>query len=559
MRKFYFLSTNRDNSIKNYAAFLLLSILVITFALCTTKVIQAAQFTQTVADRIIATLNDTNQALGGDFVWSENTDENWFYIWRYFDPIADESLSIAKLSFNELCSQKDAYSIEFHGMEGCEIYLYQPPYYRLVWISPDLPEYVFQIQINKGDPSKYGNQASTLAEALHTAALKNGLYGDLTNEIPPVAPGEVNPEETTPNNVVPTPLEIIENPPEANQSDEPFEIPLAVIIGSLGIPVAGAFAGAVVSTLLSGVSNANTSSTPSANNGSSIPSSDTASPNSANTNQQDLFWSERPWDEAGPGYVSKEVYDRTKYMLAQGYKWTQAGWQTPAEIQQSDQWQQNNQAAAAREDAEFHAETQADFRALETRKEELLKSANELQSASNLLDLENDFNAINQNLVNKNVYVLNPFQGDPTVLFYRLNSIKNMAWDSTIGNYTGDQGLTCEGYVEKTSTDVINAVANRFPGAKVQRVVFEEKSTVKEKKNFAEYLDSFIDDNHILTKIVLPDGSEWSLDFHQHNAGNSPLFRPWQETVHAWKDEYMGNEFVERVSASTQTDPKHQQ
>ena len=48
---------------------------------------------------------------------------------------------------------------------------------------------------------------------------------------------------------------------------------------------------------------------------------------------QEKYWSERPWDEAGPGYVTKEEYERTKHFLDQGYKWTNGGWQTPEQDQ----------------------------------------------------------------------------------------------------------------------------------------------------------------------------------------------------------------------------------
>jgi hypothetical protein len=77
-------------------------------------------------------------------------------------------------------------------------------------------------------------------------------------------------------------------------------------------------------------------------------------------NGSEKYWSERPWDVAGPGYVTKEEYDRTKDMLDKGYKWTNGGWQTPDEIHQSDQWQQNNSKAVANEEAEIRAKEKAD-------------------------------------------------------------------------------------------------------------------------------------------------------------------------------------------------------
>ena len=79
-------------------------------------------------------------------------------------------------------------------------------------------------------------------------------------------------------------------------------------------------------------------------------------------NGPEKYWSERPGDEAGPGYVTKEEYDRTKDMLDKGYKWTDGGWQTPDEIQQSDQWQHNNSKAVDNEEAklQLRAKEEAD-------------------------------------------------------------------------------------------------------------------------------------------------------------------------------------------------------
>ena len=75
-----------------------------------------------------------------------------------------------------------------------------------------------------------------------------------------------------------------------------------------------------------------------------------------NANAQGLYWSERPWDIAGPGYVSKEEYERTKGFVERGYKWTNGGWQTPEGIQHFDQLEQNNRAAVAHEDATWRTE-----------------------------------------------------------------------------------------------------------------------------------------------------------------------------------------------------------
>ncbi len=97
---------------------------------------------------------------------------------------------------------------------------------------------------------------------------------------------------------------------------------------------------------------------------------------------------------------------------------------------------------------------------------------------------------------------------------YGINTSKNIIWDNTAGHITGDQGLTCEGYVKKTYKKVAKAVSKRFPGAKIEKYVIEEKSSVHP-KGVLDWFDSLASDNHNLIKVTLPDGSEWAVDFHQ--------------------------------------------
>jgi len=355
----------------------------------------------------------------------------------------------------------------------------------------------------------------------------------------PVEPGEVVPgqPEVPTDQIVPT------------DSGGLFGIPIPVILGSLGIPVAGAFVGAVLSALLSGLSSAGASSAAVTNAGASLADGvGKLITEPIEANDPDLYWSERPWDEAGPGYVSKEEYERTKDMLEQGYKWTNGGWQTPDQISQSNQAQQNNRAATAREDAEWQAKIERERQALQQREAELKKTTDELQTARNILNMKDGLEAINQQLLNENVYVTNPLQGDPTLIFDGL--IKGLNWTSDC--WTGDQGLTCEGYVTKTSDAVKKIVREQFgPDAKVQRIKFSEKSTVNPEKGwlnpkaYRDWFDSRNDDNHDLLKVTLPDKSEWAVDFHQHNTGTKPpIMRPWNKAKKVWQD-YMGDEFIQ--------------
>ena len=195
-------------------------------------------------------------------------------------------------------------------------------------------------------------------------------------------------------------------------------------------------------------------------------------------------------------------------------------------------------------------------RELEQKKSELEKNKQELDFAGNLQNLQGDLESINEGLKQSNIYVANPYQGDPTMVVYGLNTLKNVIWDKTAGILTGDRGLTCEGFVKHTKETVIEAVGKRFPGSTVQNMIFEEKSTVKPNKSVVDWLDSVVDDNHNLVKIILPDGSEWAVDFHQYNAGNSPLMRPWSEAQADWGENYMGNEFKERIRRSTEVEGK---
>lgn len=191
----------------------------------------------------------------------------------------------------------------------------------------------------------------------------------------PVVPGEVVPGQPE----VPTDQTVPIDTSTPTETGGLFGIPLAVILGSLGIPVAGAVAGAALSAILSGLSSAGVSSAAVTNVGASLASGvDNPIVEPIEANVQGLYWSERPWDQAGPGYVSKDEYEQTKNMLEQGYKWTNGGWQTPDQIKESNQLQDNNKAAVALEDAEWRAKMEAERQALEQNEAELKKTADEL-------------------------------------------------------------------------------------------------------------------------------------------------------------------------------------
>jgi hypothetical protein len=174
-----------------------------------------------------------------------------------------------------------------------------------------------------------------------------------------------------------------------------------------------------------------------------------------------------------------------------------------------------------------------------------------IPTALGLTNLQNSLEAINQGLRNENIYVRNMLQGDPVLIFQGWYNLGGIIWDNTGGYFTGAQGLTCEGYVDKTFAPVKTAVEAQFPGAKVQKVTFEEKSSI-DPQTWGQSIDSANTENHILIKVTLPNGSEWAVDYHQHNAHFSdsfapPIMRPWNEARQEWVN-YLGqNEFVETV------------
>lgn len=166
-------------------------------------------------------------------------------------------------------------------------------------------------------------------------------------------------------------------------------------------------------------------------------------------------------------------------------------------------------------------------------------------SGQPLETLRHDLAQIDRKLRGDGYYVLNRFQGDPTLVGQGLYNLAGIAMDVV----TGSKGITCGTYVEKTIKDVRVAVERRFPGAEVQNVLFEEKST--DADGLLNRLDAINEDNHNLIKLTLPDGTEWAVDFHQHNASLSfwapDIVRPWDEVRREWRDYLGAGEFRERV------------
>jgi len=378
---------------------LTIAMLALAISLPTTKSVQASPPSQSAEERIRATLEDANQSLGGDFKWTEEGPGEYIMdrppkkigtMPGGSDPVfLSERMIIGFGDSFVTCESSYVNSSTFHGMQAC---LYRKPHYLnqgyfigLSWqpqdglefngahlffyvssgLNPTCAGYNAETEASCGDWSK-STKPLSLAEALHQAAIKNGLYEPMPEEILPVDPGEVVPGQP----VAPT------------ETGGLFGIPLAVILGSLGIPIAGALSGALLSALLSGFSSAAVSTAPvsSATVSSaevthaeaSLPPAPVTVPKYGYVNEQGQVWSKREWDdEQRDGFVSKEEYEQTQAMVAQGKEWTKDGWQTKSEQAQSKQWDENNRKATESEDAEWRAKREAEQKALDQKEAEL--------------------------------------------------------------------------------------------------------------------------------------------------------------------------------------------
>ena len=423
--------------------------------------------------------------------------------------------------------------------------------YTFEWLDTDRKlqfsflRFGFEVRANEFIDRHYDMQA--VAETFYAVASENlpgtGVEPPLPEAKPsenqPLAPPELESAPVNPPQNLPQPLDLPDS--ETENNTDSFALPEEIIVGSLAIPVIGAFLGAAASVIASLLAVGGSTAAGAAQSA--------AAPATIVQDGKELYWSERPWDEAGPGFVTREEYEQTQRMLAQGYRWTKDGWRSPDEIRQNLEWEKNNRLAVEVEDAELRAQQQAE---IERGRGELARQAeelNQLQPQANLYDFRKELEAINQSLLDQNIHVANPLQGDPTLILDGITKMGLMAWDNTAGWITNAQGMTCGDYVGETLGKVKQVVQERFgEQAKAEGIVFEEKST-RNPQNILDWFDKLNDDNHNLIKVTLPDGSEWAVDFHQHNdfVNRKPLMRPWEEVRKEWKD-YLGDEFMERVS-----------
>jgi hypothetical protein len=156
---------------------------------------------------------------------------------------------------------------------------------------------------------------------------------------------------------------------------------------------------------------------------------------------------------------------------------------------------------------------------------------------------------LQRELLNKHHYVFNPNQGIP--VWDALTQARNYVMDTVFRT----KGLTCEGYVDNTFPKIKESVKELYGDKAVVEVVkFDEMSSVNPRQGWCnpgawkDWCDAFVDDNHVLTRIVLPDKTELGADFHQYNAKNRPdILMPFEESRKVWKPYLGDHEFRETV------------
>jgi hypothetical protein len=351
-----------------------------------------------------------------------------------------------------------------------------------------------------------------------------------------------------------TPLEEVA---EAGSFDETWDSEQAKAIRSPLIPIGGGLLGIGLAWLLNNGAKYAMNAASSVNQAytsfvQSSPES-TATPPTLATAPPELLTSPPQLQTSPPEILSAEA-QQTKEMLEKGYIWTDSGgWQTKSEIEQFAQANQNNASVSANEDAIQREKWEAQQRALKENDVKLKENAEKLKIEGNRIEVSLKLNEIDRSLREKSIYVYNPNQGVP--LWDTATQAKNWAWDKVFKT----RGLTCEGYVDETIDQVKEVVQEKFgqklgDDLKVEGYIFDEKSSIADTsdwwsaKDWKNWMDQGIDDNHNLIKVTLPDGSEWAVDFHQHNTGKRPaLFRPWKEAVSDWKPYIGENEFRESL------------
>lgn len=255
-----------------------------------------------------------------------------------------------------------------------------------------------------------------------------------------------------------------------------------------------------------------------------------------------------PLPEAPPPLTAEELH--TQEMRKQGMVYSDsAGWQTPEQARQSAAWQANDRVAVKAQDAAWRRDYEKERLDLQQNREEMEKAGKDLDAELKLTDLKLKMHQIQRELLAKHHYVFNPNQAIP--VWDSITQFKNYAMDTVFRT----KGLTCEGYVDETKMRIKQAVKEIYgEETVVETMKFDEKSSIMPRKGWfspgawKDWCDAFVDDNHVLTRITLPDKTELGADFHQYNARKrNEIIMPYEESRKVWKP-YMGeHEFSETI------------
>lgn len=97
------------------------------------------------------------------------------------------------------------------------------------------------------------------------------------------------------------------------------------------------------------------------------------------------------------------------------------------------------------------------------------------------------------------------------------------------------RGGRCGEYGEWGQKWIKPCIDRYFPGAVIDDVFVEEKSTAH-KKRVADYVDSIYEANHRATRVVLPDGRRFVVDYWDAVGSGSPRLQTQTEWVKLWRE-----------------------
>jgi hypothetical protein len=97
------------------------------------------------------------------------------------------------------------------------------------------------------------------------------------------------------------------------------------------------------------------------------------------------------------------------------------------------------------------------------------------------------------------------------------------------------RGGRCGEYGEWGMKWIKPCVDRHVPGAIVDDLIVEEKSSAH-KKHWRDTLDSMYEANHRATRVVLPDGRRFVVDYWQGVGSGQPALMPQSQWVRLWKE-----------------------